>query len=81
MPLKKFRHDFLHLAPLFGQPHPNRTSVNLAALVVHIPGFDQLFQVIADIGALVISPALQFARCHFVIADVEQQQRLDRVHL
>jgi len=49
--------------------------------VVHIAHFHEFLEIVADIAALVITAGFQLARGHFVLADVEHQQRLDRVHL
>ena len=67
------------MTPLAGQPHPNRAAVDLAALVVHIAHIHQFFQVIADVAALIVAAAFQLSGGDFIVADVEQQQRLHGV--
>ena len=47
--------------------------------MVHIAQFDQLFQIIGHVRALIIAARFQLARGHLILADVEQEQRLDRV--
>jgi len=76
---EELRNDIADTAPLFGQPDPDRAAIHLAALMVHIAHFHQLLEVVADIAALIIPTGFQLARCHLVIADVEQQKRLYRV--
>jgi len=68
-----------HMTPLFGQPHANRAPVHMAFLVVHIAQFDQFFQIITDVAALIISTAFQFTGSHFVVTDIKQQKRLNRI--
>jgi hypothetical protein len=65
--------------PLLGQAHAHRAAVDLAALVVHVAHFDELLEIVADIGALVVASGLQLPRRDLVIADIEQQKRLHRV--
>jgi len=47
--------------------------------VVHIAQLHQFFQVIGYVRALIVAARFQLARGDLILADVEQQQRLNRV--
>ena len=81
MALEQLGHDLMNSAPLRRQLDAHRASVNLASLMVHIAHFNKLLEIIADIGALIVTTGLQFPRRHFVVANIEKQECLHRVDL
>ena len=72
-------HDVAQAAALVGQADPDRAAVDLAALVVHVAELHQPLEVVADVRALVVAAGLELPRRHLVVADVEEQERLDGV--
>src|SRR6056297_2306602 len=77
--LEKAGDDIANLPATVGEAHADRAAVDLAALVVHVAGLDELLEVVGDVRALVVAAGLQLARGDFVFADVEEQKRLDGV--
>src|SRR5271163_2172859 len=65
--------DFLALR---GQANTDRTAIDARALMVEEAEFDQLLQIIGDVGAEVVTARTQFARGQFLVADIIEQQRL-----
>src|SRR6185437_4187789 len=59
--------DFLALR---GQANANRTAVDPRALMIEEAEFDQLLQVIGNVGAEVITAGTQLTGSQFLIADV-----------
>ena len=46
-----------------------------------VTAFDQLLEIVGDVGAQIMAARAQLARRQFLIADIEQQQRLHAVDL
>ena len=55
MTLEELVHGVLDRPALVGQLHPDRAAVDVAFLVVHVAGLDQLLQVVRDVRALVVA--------------------------
>src|ERR1700716_4175249 len=68
--------DFLALR---GQADADRTAIDARTLMIEEAEFDELLQVIGDVGAEVITARAQFARGQLLVADVIEQQRLHRI--
>ncbi len=79
MTRKKRADDRPDFAPLVGQFHAHRATVDLAALVMHVSRLHQLLEIIGNIGSLIVAARLQFARRNLVLADIEQQECLNGV--
>src|ERR1700741_3958532 len=71
--------DLADLLALGGQADAHRTAVNARALMIEEAELDQLLQIVGDVGAEIVTARAQFARGQFLVADVVEQQRLDRV--
>src|ERR1051325_5345320 len=68
--------DFLALR---GQADANRPAINARALMIEEAEFDELLQIIGDVGAEVIAAGTQLACGQFLVTDVIEQQRLHRI--
>src|SRR6185437_1153674 len=68
--------DFLALR---GQANANRTAIDARTLVVEEAEFDQLLQIVGDVGAEIIAAGAQLAGGQFLVADVIEQERLHRI--
>src|SRR6202041_2906648 len=68
--------DFLALR---GQANADRTAIDARTLMVEEAEFDQLLQIVGDVGAEIVAARAQFARGQFLVADVIEQQRLNRI--
>src|SRR3569623_3422354 len=58
--------DFLALR---GQANTDRTAIDARALVIEKAKFDQLLQIVGDVGAEVIAARAQLARGQFLVTD------------
>src|ERR1700684_133401 len=70
--------DFLALR---GQANANRTAIDARTLMVEEAEFDQLLQIIGDVGAEIVTARAQFARGQLLVADIIEQQRLHRIDI
>src|SRR5271168_2481170 len=70
--------DFLALC---GQANADRTAIDARTLMVEEAEFDQLLQIIGDVGAEIVAARAQFARGQLLVADVIEQQRLHRIDI
>src|SRR5882757_5942930 len=70
--------DFLALR---GQADADRAAIDAAALMIEEAEFDELLQIVGDVGAEVIAARAQFARGQFLVADVVEQERLHRIDI
>src|SRR6202011_1039961 len=68
--------DFLALR---GQADAHRAAINARALMIEEAEFDQLLQIVGDVGTEVITSRAQFARGQLLVADVIEQERLHRI--
>src|ERR1700681_4650722 len=68
--------DFLALR---GETDAHRAAIDARALMIEEAEFNQLLQIVGDVGAEVITARPQFARGQFLVADVIEQQRLHRI--
>src|ERR1700716_3892258 len=64
--------DFLALR---GQSDADRAAIDARALVIEKAEFDELLQIVRDIGAEVIAARAQFARGQFLVTDIIEQER------
>src|SRR6266404_795124 len=71
--------DLADLLALRGEADADRAAIDAAALMIEEAEFDQLLEVIGDVGAEVIAARAQFARGQFLVADVIEQERLHRI--
>ncbi len=81
MALEQFASIARTTSPFCVRPHQHGAAVGFGTLVMDIAGFDQLLEIVGDVGAQIMTARAQFARRQFLIADVEQQQRLNAVDL
>ena len=79
MARKQLVDHFANRPAFVGQADTNGSTIDLASLVMHKPHLDQFFEVIGHIRSLIISARLQLASGDFVVADVEEKQRLNGV--
>src|SRR5579862_1352115 len=70
--------DFLALS---GQANANRTAIDARTLMVEEAEFDQLLQIVGDVGAEIVSARAQLARGQLLVANVIEQERLHRVDI
>src|SRR6201998_4569992 len=63
--------DFLALR---GEADTDRTAIHARALMIEEAEFDQLLQIVRDVGAEVIAARAQLTRGQFFVADVIEQQ-------
>src|ERR1700733_133060 len=70
--------DFLALR---GQANADRTAIDARTLMIEEAEFDQLLQIIGDVGAEIVAARAQFARGQLLVADVIEQQRLYRIDI
>src|SRR5580704_11943829 len=68
--------DFLALR---GEADADRAAIDARTLMIEEAEFDQLLQIVGDVGAEVIAARAQFARGQFLVADVVEQERLHRI--
>src|ERR1700682_5339547 len=69
--------DFLALR---SQADGDRAAIDAAALMIEEAEFDEFLEVIGHVGAEVITGRGQFARAHFLVADIVYHQCLDRMN-
>src|SRR5437867_439117 len=67
--------DFLAVR---GEADADRAAIDARALMIEEAEFDELLEVIGDVGAEVIAARTQLARGQFLVTDVIEQQRLHR---
>src|SRR6202030_1850284 len=70
--------DFLALR---GQANANRTAIDARTLMIEEAEFDQLLQIVGDVGAEIITARAQLARGQLLVANVIEQERLHRVDI
>src|SRR6202043_1934905 len=70
--------DFLALR---GQANADRTAINARTLMIEEAEFDQLLQIVGDVGAEVVTARTQFTRGQLLVADVIEQERLHRIDI
>src|SRR6187402_2394633 len=70
--------DFLALR---GEADAYRAAVDARALVIEEAELDQLLQIVRDVGAEIVATGAQLAGGQFLVADVVQQQRLNRIDI
>src|ERR1700687_4086253 len=68
--------DFLALR---GEADANRAAIDARTLMIEEAEFDQLLQIVGDVGAEIITARAQFARGQFLVADIIEQKRLHRI--
>src|SRR5437899_9770027 len=68
--------DFLALR---GQANTDRAAIDARALMIEEAEFDQLLQIVGDVGAEIITARAQLAGGQLLVADVIEQQRLNRI--
>src|SRR5262245_13316066 len=71
--------DVAHLTALVGEPDADRPAIDARALVVEEAHLDELLQIVGDVGAAVVAARAQLARGELLVADVVQEQRLNRI--
>src|ERR1700686_2870948 len=79
--LVKRVHDAADFLALRGQANANRAAIDARTLMVEEAEFNQLLQIVGDVGAEVIAARAQFARGQFLVADVIEQERLHRIDI
>src|ERR1700732_2125893 len=77
--LVKRVHDAADFLALRCQANTDRTAIDARTLMVEEAEFNQLLQIVGDVGAEVIAARAQLARGQFLVADVIEQQRLHRI--
>src|SRR5579871_3028570 len=70
--------DLADLLALRGQANADRTAINARALMIEEAEFDQLLQVVGDVGAEIIATGAQLTGGQFLVADIIEQKRLHR---
>src|SRR5262245_25597858 len=68
--------DVAHLASLVGQLDAHGAAIDARALVVEEAHFDELLEIVRDVGAEIVAARAQLAGGQLLLADVEQKQRL-----
>src|SRR6202140_1200167 len=68
--------DFLALR---GEADADRAAIDTRTLMIEEAEFDQLLQIVGDVGAEVVTARAQFARGQFLVANVVEQERLHRI--
>src|SRR6266702_1146451 len=68
--------DFLALR---GEADTDRAAIDARALMIEEAEFDQLLQIVGDVGAEIITARAQLAGGQLLVADVIEQQRLHRI--
>src|SRR5262249_39072897 len=81
MPVEQLLQHVTYRLALARQTHQDRTTVCFRALMMDVARLDQLLQIVRDVRAEIMPTRAQFAGGQFLVADVEQQQRLDAVDL
>src|SRR5690606_39619535 len=76
MPVIEPGNDLRHSLALGRQLYPHRPSICIGALVVDEAEFDQLFEIVGDVGAKIVAARTEFACRQLGIADIEEQQCL-----
>src|SRR5215217_8152251 len=61
--------------------HADRPLVGTRPLVIDVARFDKLLEIVRDVGALIVAARLELARRQLGIADIEEEERLNRVDL
>src|SRR5262249_26284571 len=64
---------------LIRQADMDRTAIDIGAFVANKTGLDQLLQIVGDVRAEIMAARAQLAGGQFLVADVEEKQRLDAV--
>src|ERR1700681_2879087 len=57
----------------------DRAAIDARTLMIEEAEFDQLLQIVGDVGTEIVAARAQFARGQFLVADVVEQQRLNRI--
>src|SRR6516162_4645317 len=70
--------DFLSLR---GQANADRAAIDARPLMIEEAEFDQLLQIVGNVGAEVIAARAQLARGQFLVADVVEQERLHGIDI
>src|ERR1700735_587774 len=70
--------DFLALR---GQANADRTAIDARTLMVEEAEFDQLLQIVGDVGAEIVAARAQFPRGQLLVANIIEQQRLHRIDI
>src|SRR5690348_5540146 len=68
--------DLADLLALAGQANANRPAINARTLMIEEAEFDQLLQIVGDVGAEVVATGAQLAGGQFLVADIIEQKRL-----
>src|SRR5262249_37042485 len=71
--------DLADLLALWGQANANRPAINARTLMIEEAEFDELLQIVGDVGAEVISARAQLTGSQLLVANVVEQQRLHRI--
>src|ERR1700761_5805784 len=71
--------DAADLLALRREADADRAAINARALMIEEAEFDQLLQIVGDVGAEIITARAQFARGQLLVADVVEQERLHRI--
>src|SRR3990170_6792828 len=74
-------HHFARALAGLGQRHAHASAVGLAALVVDESRFDELLQVVGNVGSQVVAAALELPRRQLAVTDVVEKQRLHAVEI
>src|SRR6185295_8485922 len=72
-------HDAADFLALRGQADADRAAIDARTLMIEEAEFDQLLQIVGDVGAEIVAARAQFARGQFLVADIVEQQRLHRI--
>src|SRR5438445_1364529 len=71
--------DLVHFPALLGERDAHRAAVDARAGMVKISHLDQLLDVIGDVRAEIVAARAKLARGQLLIADIVEEQRLDRI--
>src|SRR6516164_4502476 len=74
-------HDATNLLALRGQANADRAAIDARPLMIEEAEFDQLLQIVGNVGAEVIAARAQLARGQFLVADVVEQERLHGIDI
>jgi hypothetical protein len=72
-------HGVTDLDALLGELDAHRTAIDPRALVIEEAHFDELLEVVGDVGAEIVTARAQLAGGELLVADIVQQQRLHRI--
>ena len=73
--------DRMHFLALRGEANANRTAIHTAALMAEVAKLNELLDVVGNVRAEIIAAGAQLTRRHIVVADVIQQQCLNRIDI